>query len=118
MSAISKTPQPPYYAVIFTSVRTEGDNGYDKTANEMVELGFSQAGFLGAESVRDAAGVGITVSYWESLEAIENWKDNARHKIAQKLGQELWYESFATRICKVERLGLFKVDEGEKMISK
>ncbi|MDF2566331.1 MAG: Antibiotic biosynthesis monooxygenase [Massilibacillus sp.] len=113
MSAIAKTPQPPYYAVIFTSVRTEGDNGYEKMANEMVEKGFSQSGFLGAESVRDADGVGITVSYWESLEAIENWKNHTRHKVAQKLGQELWYERFATRICKVERLGLFKMPDDE-----
>ena len=103
MSAIAKTPQPPYYAVIFTSVRTEGDNGYEEMAAEMVEKGFSQTGFLGAESVRDAAGVGITVSYWESLEAIANWKNHPRHREAQKLGQDLWYESFATRVCKVER---------------
>lgn len=108
MSAIAKTPQPPYYAVIFTSVRTESDNGYDKIVDEMVERGFKQPGFLGAESVRDAAGVGITVSYWQSLENIEEWKNDVRHKIAQKLGQEVWYESFATRICQVERLGLFK----------
>ena len=108
MSAIAKTPQPPYYAVIFTSVRTEGDNGYEKMAKEMVEKGFSQPGFLGAESVRDASGIGITVSYWESLDSIEDWKNHVRHREAQKLGYDLWYESFATRICKVEKLGLFK----------
>ena len=113
MSAIAKTPQPPYYAVIFTSVRTEGDNGYEKMANEMVERGFSQPGFLGAESVRDVTGVGITGSYWESLEVIENWKNHTRHKVAQKLGQDLWYESFATRVCQVESLGLFKIHDDE-----
>ena len=111
MGAIAKTLQPPYYAVIFTSIRSEGDNGYEKMANEMVETGFRQPGFLGAESVRDAGGIGITVSYWESLEAIENWKNHARHREAQKLGQDLWYESFATRVCKVEKLGLF-MDSG------
>jgi heme-degrading monooxygenase HmoA len=113
MSAIAKTTQPPYYAVIFTSVRTESDNGYEKMANEMVERGFSQPGFLGAESVRDVTGVGITVSYWESLEVIENWKNHTRHKVAQKLGQDLWYESFATRVCQVESLGLFKIHDDE-----
>jgi len=113
VSEIAKTPNPPYYAVIFTSVRTEGENGYEKMAQEMVELGFNQPGFLGAESARDAEGVGITVSYWDSLEAIENWRNHPRHKEAQRLGQELWYKSFATRVCKIERHGLFKVPAAE-----
>lgn len=111
MSAIAKTPQPPYYAVIFTSVRTEGDNGYEEMANEMVEKASHQPGFLGVESVRDAAGIGITVSYWESLEAIGIWKNDVRHREAQKLGQDLWYESFANRVCKVEKLGIFKIHD-------
>lgn len=108
MSELAKTPKPPYYAVIFTSVRTEGDNGYEKMADEMVKLGFNQPGFLGAESTRDINGVGITVSYWDSLEAIENWKNHPRHREAQKLGEDLWYKTFATRVCKVERHGRFK----------
>lgn len=108
MSEIAKTPNPPYYAVIFTSVRTEGDNGFEKMGDEMVKLGFSQPGFLGAESVRDENGVGITISYWDSMESIENWKNHSCHIEAQRLGQELWYKSFATRVCKVERLGMFK----------
>lgn len=107
ITAIAKTPEPPYYAVIFTSVRTEDDNGYEKMSDEMVKIGFNQPGFLGAESVRDEKGVGITVSYWDSLAAIENWKNHPRHLEAQRLGQEIWYKSFATRVCKVERLGLF-----------
>lgn len=108
MSEIAKTPNPPYYAVIFTSVRTEGDNGYEKMGNEMVKLGASQPGFLGAESVRGENGVGITISYWDSMESIENWKNHPSHMEAQRLGRELWYESFMTRVCKVERLGGFK----------
>ena len=113
VSEVAKSPKPPYYAVIFTSVRTEGDNGYEKMSNEMVELGFSQPGFLGAESTRGADGVGITVSYWDSLEAIENWRNHPRHKEAQRLGEEIWYKSFATRVCKVERHGLFKSPNAE-----
>lgn len=108
-SAIAKTPQPPYYAVIFTSVRTDGDNGYKKMAEEILELGGCQPGFLGVESVRDGEGVGITISYWASLEAIEAWKHHPRHQEAQRLGEKLWYESFSTRICKVERHGAFQL---------
>lgn len=113
MSETAKLPTSSCYAVIFTSVRTDGDNGYEKMANEMVKAGFNQPGFLGAESVRDTEGVGITVSYWDSLEAVENWKNHPHHKEAQRLGRELWYKSFATRVCKVERQGSFKLPDTE-----
>ncbi|RKP52286.1 antibiotic biosynthesis monooxygenase family protein [Trinickia fusca] len=98
---IAKTKTPPYYAVIFTSIRTPGDNGYDKMSEAMSESAAKQPGFLGVESARED--VGITVSYWESLEAIAAWKANAAHQMAQKLGRERWYQEYKTRICKVER---------------
>ncbi|MGE7271464.1 antibiotic biosynthesis monooxygenase family protein [Brevibacillus panacihumi] len=101
MSGIAKTPQPPYYAVIFTSERTDGDQGYAEMAEEMVKLAAVQPGFLGVESARE--GLGITVSYWESLEAIQKWKQNERHVIAQRRGMSDWYLSYKTRVCKVER---------------
>lgn len=101
MTDIAQTPEPPYYAVIFTNQRTEGDEGYGAMADRMVELAAEQPGFLGVESVRD--GLGITVSYWESLEAIKNWKQNAEHQEAQRLGHKKWYASFKLRIAKVER---------------
>ena len=101
MSTIASTPKPPYYAVIFTSLRTEGDNGYADMATEMVELAAQQPGFLGIESAREE--LGITVSYWSDLESIRNWKTNAEHLQAQRLGREQWYASFKVRISKVER---------------
>jgi heme-degrading monooxygenase HmoA len=101
MSQIANTPTPPYYAVIFTSLRTEGDNGYGEMSNRMVELASKQPGFLGVESARED--VGITVSYWSDLESIKRWKTNAEHEEAQRLGHEKWYSSFKTRISKVER---------------
>ena len=101
MSEIANTPTPPYYAVIFTSHRTEGDNGYGEMAERMAELAAQQPGYLGMESARED--LGITVSYWESLEAIRNWKQNAEHQEAQRLGHRQWYSSFRVRIAKVER---------------
>ncbi|TND02874.1 MAG: hypothetical protein FD123_4021 [Bacteroidetes bacterium] len=98
---IAKTPEPPYYAVIFTSLRTETDKDYNDTAERMVELAKDQPGFLGVESARSE--VGITVSYWESLDAIRNWKGHAKHRIAQERGKTEWYSAYKTRICKVER---------------
>jgi len=98
---ISNTPQPPYYAVIFTSIRTEGDNGYSSMADEMDKLAKQQPGYLGIESARNE--IGITISYWRSLDDIKNWKANSRHLFAQKQGREKWYEQYKVRICKVER---------------
>lgn len=101
MSEIAQTPKPPYYAVIFSSHRTAGDNGYAAMAERMVALASQQPGFLGIESVRED--LGITVSYWESLEAISNWKKNAEHQEAQRVGRQQWYSGFRVRVAKVER---------------
>ena len=99
--AIANTPSPPYYAVIFSSVRTEGDNGYGAMADRMLALASEQEGFLGIESAREE--VGITVSYWASEEAIKQWKQNAEHLEAQRLGHKAWYAEFKVRVAKVER---------------
>jgi heme-degrading monooxygenase HmoA len=101
--SFARTPEPPYYAVIFTSTRTEVDDGYGTMADRMVELASQQPGFLGVESTRGAEGVGITVSYWSSLEAIAAWKANVEHRLAQTSGHRKWYRHFETRIARVER---------------
>ena len=101
MSSIASTPQPPYYAVIFTNLRTDSDTGYDAVSERMVTLAQQQEGFLGVESVRED--LGITVSYWDSLEAIAGWKRNAEHQQAQANGRNLWYRHYWIRICRVER---------------
>ena len=97
------TPAPPYYAVIFTSTRTAVDEGYGAMAYRMVELAAQQPGFLGVESTRGADGLGITVSYWASLEAVAAWKANAEHRVAQATGHRKWYQHFETRVALVER---------------
>ncbi|MCI3926229.1 antibiotic biosynthesis monooxygenase [Paenibacillus sp. TRM 82003] len=99
---VARAPEPPYYAVIFTSTRTEGDNGYGAAADRMVELAREQEGFLGIESARDDA-LGISVSYWTSLEALAKWRGHAEHRAAQERGIADWYGSYALRIAKVER---------------
>ncbi|HDR6297451.1 antibiotic biosynthesis monooxygenase [Bacillus cereus group sp. RP37] len=92
-----------YYAVIFTSNLSNDTADYSTVADKMEELTKQQPGFLGVESARDHSGLGITISYWESLAAIENWKQNALHKEAKKRGREQWYENFHLRICLVEK---------------
>jgi len=100
MAASATTPQPPYYAVIFTSVRTDGDNGYSETAKEMLELASKQPGFLGFETARQE--IGISVSYWSTLESIEAWDENVTHRQAQNRAKD-WYKTFRVRVCRVER---------------
>jgi heme-degrading monooxygenase HmoA len=97
------TPEPPYYAVVFTSQRNVGDNGYGATADRMVELAAQQPGFLGVETVRGDDGFGITVSYWETEASIRNWKRHAEHAAARDRGRNEWYEHFELRIARVER---------------
>jgi heme-degrading monooxygenase HmoA len=104
MPDLALSLKPPYYAVIFSSVRTPDDSeGYEAAAERMFELGSSQPGFLGIESVRGADGLGVTISYWSSLAAIDSWREQAEHRLAQSMGREKWYERFVTRICRVER---------------
>lgn len=98
---IANTPEPPYYSVIFTSLRTAEDGYYDEMAKKMVALASQQSGFLGIESAREE--LGITVSYWSDLDSIKRWKSNLEHKEAQRLGREKWYSAFKVRIAKVER---------------
>jgi heme-degrading monooxygenase HmoA len=103
MDTFAQTHTPPYYAVIFTSQRTAGDQGYGDMADRMVELAYTQPGFLGVESARGAGGFGITVSYWESTQAIANWKANMEHRMAQETGKKMWYADYQLRVAKVER---------------
>ena len=106
---LARTPEPPYYAVIFASVRTaRDDEGYGKASERMAELARTQPGYLGVDSVRDASGVGITVSYWSSEEAIVAWRRNAEHTLMREQGRKNWYEEYELRVAKVERAYGFK----------
>jgi heme-degrading monooxygenase HmoA len=100
--AIAETPEPPYYAVIFTSLRHEQpDDGYEDTADRMFELAADQPGFLGVESARH--GLGITVCYWTDEASIAAWKAHAEHALAQERGRTEWYLQYALRVARVER---------------
>ena len=98
---IAETPKPPYYAVIFSTIKTEGDNGYNQMAQKMEELAQEQPGYLGIESAREE--LGITVSYWKDESAILAWKKNIEHVAARQLGREKWYKYYMLRVAKVER---------------
>jgi len=100
---LASTPEPPYHAVIFTSLRTDVDEGYDATAVRMIELAALQPGCLGVESARGLDGLGITVSYWRDEASIRAWKRDAEHQQAQHAGKKVWYADYQLRVAKVER---------------
>jgi heme-degrading monooxygenase HmoA len=111
MSQLATTPAPPYFAVILTSARSPADaEGYAATSERMLELAREQPGFLGVESARGEDGLGITVSYWASLEAIRAWREHAEHRPAQQKGRAKWYSRYVLRVCRVERAWDFEAD--------
>lgn len=101
MDGIAATPAPPYYAVIFTSLRAADLRGYAETADEMKSLAVLQDGFLGMESTGEK--IGMTVSYWRDLESVRKWKNEVRHREAQRRGRAQWYADYRVRIARVER---------------
>ena len=103
------TPRPPYYCVIFTSRRKKHiEDDYGDASARMLELASGMPGFLGIESARDPEGIGITVSYWESEEAIKNWREHAEHLMVQRMGRDRFYEWYESRVGKVERATSFR----------
>ncbi|PAD63350.1 hypothetical protein CHH79_14610 [Bacillus siamensis] len=103
MGFLADTPKPPYYAVVFSSIKGKYDEEYEHTAERMMNLAGGQPGFLGAESVREENGCGITVSYWDSMDAIKRWKDRA----AKQKGKSAWYEAYAFRMTRTEPQRMF-----------
>ena len=101
----------PYFAVIFTSTQTEHTEGYSQMAEKMENLAKQQKGYIGIDSAKNE--IGITVSYWESIDAIKNWKTNTQHLFAQQKGREQWYNWYNVKICKVEREYEFSLDDAK-----
>jgi heme-degrading monooxygenase HmoA len=102
-SPLAATPEPPYTAVVFTALRTGGDNGYAAVADRMAELAAEQPGYLGFETARNPNGFGISVSYWLDDEAARAWKQVAEHLVAQERGAREWYAEYRIRVATVTR---------------
>jgi heme-degrading monooxygenase HmoA len=101
---IAKTPKPPYYAVIFTSINADGDHAeHAEVSRRMVELAATYDGFLGIEPARSADGSGVSAIYWKDTDSIAAFGRDPEHLIAKKKGREIWYSHYMIRICKVER---------------
>ena len=112
MSEFAGTPGPPYVAVIFTSrIRVDAE-GYHAMSRRMADRVEGRPGFLGMESMRDAQGFGVTVSYWRDLDAVRAWRDDPAHTEARTLGRDRWYAGYRVRVCEVQREYGFDTDRG------
>jgi heme-degrading monooxygenase HmoA len=104
MPFIAKTPKPPYYAVIFTSINADVDHAeHTEMYHRMVELAATYDGFLGIEPARNTDGSGVAAIYWKDTDSIAAFSRDPEHLIAKKKGREIWYSHYMIRICKVER---------------
>ncbi len=92
---------PPYYVVVFSSLRSGTEDGYCAMSDAMAKLAQKQQGYLGMDSARQD--VGITASYWRDLSSIATWKSQLDHLAAQELGRAKWYASYRVRVARVER---------------
>ncbi|MFE2581607.1 antibiotic biosynthesis monooxygenase family protein [Streptomyces sp. NPDC059378] len=95
--------EPPYYAVVFTTVRTQDQSGYGETNARMEELVKDVPGYLGMDHAQTPGGLGITVAYFRDADALTQWRTDAEHRAAQQRGRDRWYESYTLHVAKVER---------------
>ncbi len=101
----SEPPQPPFYAVIFISRKSENLQGYEEMDNRMMELAAQQPGYLGYSSVSKPDG-GIFISYWKDEASIANWRNNMQHGEA-KAQAKTWYAYYHSMITRVESSHIF-----------
>jgi len=91
-------------AVIFTSIRNGADaTGYGEAAAAMDALAAAQPGYRGVDSVREADGRGITVSYWADDAAAIAWRDHPEHAAIRERGRALWYDGYSVNVARIER---------------
>ncbi len=94
---------PPYYVVVFTSRRTEVDDGFSVLDAKLYEKAQTYPGFLGMNSFRVADGWGVALVYWKTLENIDAWRRDEQYRAAKEKGRTVWYSDFWVEICRVEQ---------------
>ncbi len=100
MTFIKALPKDNFYAVIFSSTKSENLEGYREMDEMTMDLASKQEGYLGYESLSHENKT-IFISYWENRKAIENWRQHAIHLMAKEKAQQ-WYQRYLSQICLVE----------------
>lgn len=90
--------------VLFRSRLTpEAGDDYAAMADEMLARARTMPGFVDFKSFRAPDGERLSVIRWENEAGLRAWADDARHRIAQRLGRERWYASFRLEVASVVR---------------
>ena len=87
-------------AVIFKATIAEIDDEYFTTATQLKDLAISKYGCLDFVSVTEG-NEEIAISYWQTMQQIQAWKNDPQHLHAQTLGRDKWYKSYKVEICEV-----------------
>ncbi|MFE9603842.1 antibiotic biosynthesis monooxygenase family protein [Streptomyces hokutonensis] len=95
--------EPPYYAAVFTTVRTQDQSDYSETSAHLEELVKNVPGYLGMDHAQTPGGLGITVSYFRDADALKEWRTDVEHRVAQNRGRAEWYQTYTLHVAKVER---------------
>ena len=71
--------------VLFRSKLVSPADGYDEMAQEMEDLARTMPGFIDVKAYKAADGERLTVVWWENEETLKGWRENVRHRVAQRL---------------------------------
>lgn len=85
--------------------KPEYKNQYLKTAAEMKVLLEDIKGFISVErfqSIYDDEKL-LSLSFFESHAALDEWRNIAEHRVAQKVGRSSYFTDYRIRVVNVER---------------
>ena len=90
------------YAVIFRAHIRRLDEDYLEMAGQLRQLALDEYGCVEFTSVCEG-NQEIAISYWSSLEQIQNWKQDQLHLTAQQLGRDRWYRDYRVEVVELIR---------------
>ena len=89
--------------VLFRSKLVDSPDGYDEMSEEMEALAKTMPGFIDVKGYRADDGERLTVVRWETEETMRQWREHARHRVAQQMGREKWYAYYKMEVAEVVR---------------
>lgn len=81
--------------------------GYEETAARMAELAMQQPGFRALKTFAAEDGERVTISEFDSLEAVSAWRRNVEHLVAQRRGRDEFYAEYSLQTCELIREAKF-----------
>ena len=89
--------------VLFRSKLVDEPEGYGEMADEMEALARTMPGFIDVKAYLADDGERLTIVRWQDEETLRNWREQERHRAAQKAGRERWYQYYKMEVAEVIR---------------